>query len=127
MPDLSSTQAATAGARGALDEAQLAALQASARAQQAQAALDQAIRQRNAQLDDGGGQVAQLEAAARHAAAERDAAKARLQGTRASLAAVSSQFAEFSDPRRNVARLSDSSPFLLFPVRIETRFRTISG
>jgi hypothetical protein len=36
--------------------------------------------------------------------------------------AALTQFAPFTDPRRNAARLSDAYPFLLFPVRLETRF-----
>ena len=36
-------------------------------------------------------------------------------------------FATFTDPRQNVARLSDRSPFALFPIRIETRFATVGG
>lgn len=35
-------------------------------------------------------------------------------------------FLPFSDPRENVGRLSDSAPFLLFPVRLETRFKTVT-
>ena len=31
-------------------------------------------------------------------------------------------FASFTDPRRNIGQLSDRSPFLLLPVRVETRF-----
>jgi hypothetical protein len=40
-------------------------------------------------------------------------------------AAAGLQFAAFTDPRENVARLSDRSPFALLPVRVETRFVTI--
>ncbi|MGZ4835771.1 MAG: hypothetical protein ACXVZZ_09045, partial [Terriglobales bacterium] len=125
MADFTTNQTAMAAARSALDRAQLAATQAAARAQQAQSALDGAVRQQNANLE-GGGDLAQLQAAAKQAAAQRDAAKAALQRSRAAVSEVGAQFAEFSDPRRNVERLSDSAPFLLFPVRIETRFRTIA-
>ena len=34
-------------------------------------------------------------------------------------------FDPHSDPRKEVERLQDGSPFLLFPVRLETRFKTI--
>ena len=50
---------------------------------------------------------------------ERDAQQARY-------GELSRAFLPFTDPRENVARLPDSSPFLLFPVRLETRFKTIS-
>ncbi len=36
-------------------------------------------------------------------------------------------FFEFSDPTQFVSRLDDALPFLLFPVRIETRFKTIAS
>lgn len=35
------------------------------------------------------------------------------------------EFAHFTDPREGVGYLSDSLPFLLFPVRIETRFKQV--
>src|SRR5712692_3784717 len=123
MADFTSSQRELDAARRALDQAQLTLLQATARAQQAQAALDSARRQQTPQQE--GGSFAQLEAAAKQAAAQRDTAKAARQRVFSSLATVSSQFAEFSDPRKNVEQLGDSSPFLLFPVRIETRFRTL--
>ena len=33
---------------------------------------------------------------------------------------------EFSDPRRAVSTLSDSAPILLFPVRLESRFKQVT-
>jgi len=127
MADFNSNQAAIAAARTALDQAQLAALQATARAQQAQSALDQATRQQNANQQGDDGTLAKLQAAAKQAAAQRDAAKAGLQQARASLASATAVFGDFSDPRQTIGLLSDSFPILLFPVRIETRFRTIAG
>ena len=40
---------------------------------------------------------------------------------------ISGRFAALSDPRKVVASLSDDYPFLLFPVRLETRFKTVPG
>ena len=34
-------------------------------------------------------------------------------------------FAAFADPRTAISRLGDDVPFLLFPVRLETRFKTV--
>jgi hypothetical protein len=34
-------------------------------------------------------------------------------------------FGEFADPRQNIQRLDDTHPILLFPVRIETRFKEV--
>jgi hypothetical protein len=39
-------------------------------------------------------------------------------------AAALTQFEPFTDPRSNAERLSDAFPFVLFPVRLETRFMT---
>jgi hypothetical protein len=123
MADFTTNQEQLAAARTALDKAQLAATQTAAQAQKAQAALDLAIRQQN--VGQKGNNLAQLQAEAKRAAAARDAAKASLQQSRASLAGVAGDFSVFTDPRQNVERLSDQIPFLLFPVRIETRFRKI--
>lgn len=48
------------------------------------------------------------------------AAAAQAASDRAAAAGLA--FAGFSDPRANIARLPDRSPFALLPVRIETRF-----
>jgi hypothetical protein len=55
-----------------------------------------------------------------------DAAAARAQAQRATemVAGALQRFAQFSDPRANLERLSDRSPLALFPVRLETRFRS---
>jgi len=44
-------------------------------------------------------------------------------------ATASAQFAEFlfADPQSQVEQLRDDTPFLLFPVRLETRFKTFEG
>jgi hypothetical protein len=126
MADFGSNQAALIAARSALDQAQLESLQASARAQQAQAALDAATRRGNPHDRGEGRNLAQLAAAAKQTATQRDAAKAAVQKSRSFLSDVTGRFAVFTDPRQNLERLSDSAPFLLFPVRIETRFRTIA-
>ena len=127
MADFATNQMAIAAARAALDRAEVESVRAATRAQQAQSAVDAAIRRRSAHQDGGDdGAIAQLQAAARKAAEERDAARRRLATARGVLTAAGARFADFSDPRQNVGRLSDSTPFLLFPVRIETRFKTIA-
>ena len=101
---------------------ELAALQVAAQARLAQSALDLATRQ--ASSDDKGAQnLAQLVAAAKQAAAEQAAAHNTLQSAQVSVVEATAAFANFNSPQDSVALLSESSPFLLFPVRIETRFR----
>ncbi len=41
------------------------------------------------------------------------------------LAAAAGKFDAWSDPRRNLAALNDDIPVMLFPVRLETRFKTV--
>ena len=61
-------------------------------------------------------------AAAREAALEEAAPRAReLERGRGR---VADRFAELADPRKAIAQLSDDIPILLFPVRLETRFKT---
>lgn len=49
----------------------------------------------------------------------------RLSGQRRIEQGRFAEFAEFTDPRNNIARLSDRTPILLMPLRIETRFKTL--
>src|SRR5712691_1651508 len=125
MADFTSAQSQLAAARGDQDSAQLAALQAAARARQAQAALDLATRQISSKGDQKQ-KLAQLAAAAKRASADQAAANQALQNARARVSQATTAFGQFRTPQRNVSLLSDSWPFLLFPVRIETRFRTIT-
>ena len=124
MADFTSTQSQLAAARAAQDAAQLTVTQAAARARQAQDALDLATRQTSPHDDSG--ILAKLSAAAEHAAAEQAAAQKSLDAARGGVVSATGAFAEFSTPQQNVSQLPDNSPFLLFPVRIETRFRTVS-
>ncbi len=124
MADFTSTQSQLAAARAAQDTAQLAAMQAAARASQAQDALDLATRQTASNSDSG--TLARLSAAAQQAAADQAAAQKSFEAARSAVASAAAAFATFSTPQQNVSQLNDSSPFLLLPVRIETRFRTAS-
>jgi hypothetical protein len=122
VADFTSGQSKLAAARAALNAKQLAALEASAAARQAQATLDLATRQISSANENH--TLASLTANAKRASAEEASAKQALKDAKDSVSAATSDFAVFRDPRRNVASLADDSPFLLFPVRIETRFRT---
>lgn len=54
----------------------------------------------------------------------------RLKSEKADLRArADARFAEFlfADPQEQVRQLSDDTPFLLFPVRLETRFKTVTA
>jgi hypothetical protein len=124
MADFNSTQAQLAAARTAHDAAQLAALHAAAKAHQAQAALDLATRQASPRGD--AQSLSQLGAADIQASASQTAAQKAVESARVIVVQATSAFAIFNIPQQNVALLNDSSPFLLFPVRIETRFHAQS-
>jgi hypothetical protein len=68
--------------------------------------------------------AAELKQAIEAAATAVKAAKGALGEAIKTTAQAAAAFAEFSDPRQNVGRLSDRSPFVLMPIRIETRFAT---
>jgi len=124
MTDFTTTQGQLEAARAALQQAQLKATTAASRAQQAQATFDAAQRQASSEADKQ--RLAQLEAAAQQASADSDAAKVTLGHSRADVSRLTGFFGQFSDPRQNLNLLSASSPILLFPVRIETRFRKLT-
>jgi hypothetical protein len=124
MADFTSAQAQLAAARASQDSAQLAALQAAARARQAQAVLELATRQ-SYSIRGPEQNLAQLAAAAKQASADLGTASEALQNARATVSRATAAFAGFRTPQQNVNQLSDRSPFLLFPVRIETRFRAV--
>jgi hypothetical protein len=117
MPDFASAQSQLSAARNALAAAQLAASQAGAGLAETQESLDSALRGTPANR-------AGLEAAARRAQQSQASAQKAFEAARDAVATASGAFASFSNPQQNVARLSADSPFVLFPVRIETRFRT---
>src|SRR6267154_6233878 len=122
MASFSESQSALTQARAALTAARTAAAQAASAKKRAAANLEQwsrtssptdpAARERTAAL------TAQLHQATSDAQAKKNAISA---ATRAVAQALDG-FAQYSDPRRNITSLSDSLPFLLMPVRIETRF-----
>jgi hypothetical protein len=51
-------------------------------------------------------------------------AQSDLDSAHAQVATAIEDFARFTDPREHIGQLDDDSPFVLFPVRLETRFST---
>ncbi len=127
MADFTSAQAQLTSARAA---------QASAQAEQAQAAqvvkaltIQIGVISRSLDPNDraGAAQLATLEQQLANAQATLAAsATAASSAVAASISALTA-FEQFSDPRQSVGQLASTLPFLLLPIRIETRFTTISG
>lgn len=72
-------------------------------------------------------------AAGRKLAEEKRALTAALEATRAGLgrfkedlAGAAGRFEEWADPRRNLSLLNDDIPLMLFPLRLETRFKSVN-
>jgi hypothetical protein len=65
---------------------------------------------------------------AKEQAAERAIAKSKkvLEGLKAAKGRVLVDFEAFADPRKQVGELPNDAPILLFPVRLETRFKKIT-
>ncbi|HYJ82329.1 MAG TPA: hypothetical protein VEW26_05730, partial [Allosphingosinicella sp.] len=76
-----------------------------------------------------GGADALAEADGAVKAREASLGKARkeLDGARGKLSGAFEGFAGFTDPRQRIAELSDATPILLLPLRIETRFKPKDG
>jgi len=127
MVDFSAAQANLADATEARDAAQGVAAKAIARQQSLAAARNRLLRSIDPKDRAAAARLAQLDESTNQAAADVTAAKGALARASAAAAASLNQFAAFSDPRQNVSSVSDASPFVLFPVRIETRFASAGG
>lgn len=81
-----------------------------------------------AERTDPGGRVDEgLEGRLTQAQTAAQRAKDKLERHVSAEQAAFERFAEFSDPRRQIGELSDELPILLFPVRLETRFKESGG
>jgi hypothetical protein len=125
MADFAITRAALAEARSAMATAQAAAAHAAAHRRTLAQAKGRGARRLDANDQAGSEDRARLEEHAKQADARLEAARAEAVRARQAAAAAMEEFASFTDPRRNVARLSDRSPFALLPVRVETRFMIV--
>jgi hypothetical protein len=125
MQDFSAIQAQLRQARAALEAARAAASQATTHQKTVQAAWDHAARRVDPNDQAAVATHAQHEALAKQADENLRAAQAEVQRAQAAARAAHEEFAPFTDPREHVGRLSDRSPFLLMPLRIETRFAAV--
>ena len=123
MSDFNSSQAQLIAAREAAVQAQLAAIKAADQARAAQTAVDLGARRQVSGDPQSAANLEKLKDEASKAQAASTQSRTALAEARTSLRAVTAQFGAFSDPTQAVQLLSNASPFLLFPIRIETRFR----
>ncbi len=122
MPDFAASQSQLTQARAAHDAAQAAAAQALELEKRLTTQLGQLSRRANPNDRAVAAQKARLESLLKQAQEGSRAKQSAAQTAKEALAAAREGFATYTDPRKNVGRLNDRSPFLLLPVRIETRF-----
>jgi hypothetical protein len=122
MPDFNTSQQQLANARATRATAQTAAAQAAEQQKQIQGQLDAVLRRANPNTPAAWEEKARLEALLKRTIEDANARQTAAQRANQDVEASLEGFATFTDPRQNLAHLSDQSPFLLLPVRIETRF-----
>ena len=125
--DFASAQTELVRARSAGESARLAAQQAAERRRAIALEVDLLARRLDLEDQRAVAEQRRLEELAKRADGEAAAALAAAERADAAAAAALAGFATFSDPRQNVERLSDRSPFALLPVRVETRFVQVDG
>lgn len=107
--------------------ARAAAVAAAAQAAELQRSLTQQLTQLSRTLTPNDFKAAQqqanLQSQLKQAAADALSKQTALQNANESLTSAEEGFASFTDPRSSAGLLSDEFPFILFPVRLETRFR----
>jgi hypothetical protein len=123
MADFTASRSALAQAQTALRAAQDAVIAARQRQAGAAAVLQRLSRQLGGDGPAAGG-TGTLQAELNQATEELAAARNALSSARQQAQAAAEGFASCTDPRERVSLLADTSPFALFPVRLETRFVT---
>ena len=122
MADFVQSQSEVAKARTALAAARSAAAQAAETKKKLVAQLAQLSRTSGSNDPAASDRQAQLAAQLNQATSDAQAKQQVFSAAKQSVDRAMAGFEIFSDPRQNIASLKDSLPFVLMPVRIETRF-----
>lgn len=80
----------------------------------------------NPDAPDGGAAGRRLAEEKRRLTARTEELRTAVERSKEQLASAFTRFDEWTDPRRNLAAFNDDIPVMLFPLRIETRFKTIT-
>jgi hypothetical protein len=126
MADFATTQQNLAEARKGSAAAQTAAGLAVQRQKAAAAERDRFARSLDPNDQAALVRMARLDARVTEAETEAERQRAAAQQATTAAAVALGEFTIFTHPRQNVGQLSDASPFVLFPIRLETRFKQIS-
>jgi hypothetical protein len=121
VSEFSEAREKLAAARAGQDEA-VAEL---ARARERAAAIEAELAERRRIAADGDDRLAKLAEAGREAASAVEKAAAAAGGARAEALAALKAFTPVADPRERIGELADDVPILLFPLRLEARFKRV--
>jgi hypothetical protein len=127
MADFSTARSQLAAAHSARDAAQAAAAAALEHQNAIQAAQARLARTGNPNDPAAIAEKQRLDTLAKEAAADLATKRSGVASATQAVAAALAGFTEFTDPRHNVGLLSADLPFALLPIRLETRFATISS
>src|SRR5258708_8156869 len=122
MASFSESQSGVSQARSQYSAAVSAASSASEARKQLAGQLEQLTRTTGPKDEEGLQQIQRLQVQIKEANANVDSKRSAVTTARSNIDQAPAQFSVFSDPRHNIGSFSDALPFLLFPVRIETRF-----
>ena len=125
MADFDETRADYRGVAQKVAAGRDALVAASERVRALEKQLEQAARRTGPATEDGGEQV-KLRGELRNARENLAGARADLFDVNEALISAAVNFSAFADPVKGAGRLSDSTPIALFPLRIETRYKTIA-
>ena len=121
MSDLASAQQAVTGARAAWERARLALFAAT----QDRRALGTRIADAERAVEHAPHCLNELRLEDAEAARRIETLEAELRLAASRKRETEDGLASFADPRRTMGALGDRTPFLLFPVRLETRFKAV--
>lgn len=124
MTDFEQAREALAGKRRELDGQRREALIAAELVKQLERSLAESARREGSRQSD---ERDRLEADLKNARAQSERAGRVLSESYASESGLLAEFTRFTDPRETLRLLPDHYPILLFPLRLETRFKTGSA
>ena len=127
MPQFEDDQKRLTDARAAHAGAQDELFRAHQRLERIDKQLRDFARSGNPNAPDGGARGRKLAEEKHRLTARVEELRMAVGRSKEQLTGAFTRFVEWTDPRRNLAAFNDDIPVMLFPLRIETRFKTIAG
>lgn len=124
MAEFNETKAGYRCAAQNVDAGRDALVAANERVRSLERKLERATRHAGPKPEEDG-ELIKLREALQDARSSLEGARKKLFDAREELISAAADFSVFADPIKGAERLSDSTPIALFPLRIETRYKTI--